>query len=151
MSDVAFPEAASPPPPTPVKKNHAPRGKSIAIGLIALVFGSIATVAIHESVAGNGDRLSAKLGVSLNQAMIVTSKFGMGLSELYDDFAKAPARTPEGMIAVTEAPPASGLRPSGVSLKSEPATFVGKQCRELHRASHNAFISAKKVEIYSAK
>ncbi len=134
-----------------MKKNHAPRGKSIAIGLIALVFGSIATVAIHESLAGRNGHLSAKLGSGLNQAMIATSKFGMGLSELYDDFAKAPARTPDGMVAVVETPRETELRPRGLSLKSEPASFVAKQCRELHRASHNAFISAKKVEIYSAK
>lgn len=128
-----------------MKKHHSPRGKSIAIGLIALVFGSIAAVAIHQS--RDGGRFATKLGAGLNQAMIAASKFGMGLSELHDDFGPAASDKPDGMVALAEAE----IQPRGLSAKGEPSTFVAKQCRELHRASHEAFISAKKVEIYSAK
>lgn len=128
-----------------MKKHHSPRGKSIAIGLIALVFGSIAALAIHQS--RDGGRFATKLGAGLNQAMIAASKFGMGLSELHDDFGPVADDKPEGMVALAE----TKIQPRGLSAKGEPTTFVAKQCRELHRASHEAFISAKKVEIYSAK
>lgn len=140
------PEAIHPNPPNPpVKKHSTSRGKNLAIGFIALVFGSLAAVALQQY--REGGRFAAKLGAGLNQAMIAASKFGMGLGELHDDFGPVAEDKPEGMVALAEAE----IRPRGLSAKGEPTTFVAKQCRELHRASHEAFISAKKVEIYSAK
>lgn len=103
-------------------------------------------MAIHETRSSHHGPLSARLGNVFNQALLAASKFGMGLSEVYDESQQPAAEEPEGMIAAPVTAEAS--LPKGITVKGEPAGFMAKQSRELHKASRDAFISAQKVELY---
>jgi hypothetical protein len=129
-----------------VKKIRPLVGKRLAIGLSTLVLAGIGTMAILESFSGHDGPLSSRLRDGLNHAMIAASKFGMGLSEVYDESRKT-SEEPEGMIMLARSEPADAL-PRGITPRGEPVGFMAKQSRELHKASRDAFISAQKVELY---
>lgn len=135
-----------------MSKKSSPRGKRITLACLAVIYSIIAGITVREVIADSPGYLSKITGMATNDAIIGASKLGMGVSDMLADVhADQKIRekaAPSGMIVASSAVSQVTEVPRGIRRKGDASSFVAGKSKVIGKASHSAFISASKVEIY---
>lgn len=118
-----------------MKKHHFPRGKRMAVRLLAVIFAAAACYTSHAIITRSNDAFSRNLGKGFNHGLIAVSKLGMGLSQMYAEMS-------------AEAKPLPQAAARHITVGEQERSLLQRWNRTLAISSRNGFVAGAKVEIY---